>query len=1226
MNLKEDFIGRAIRSIVCMILSLAIALSLIYPGFDLHTITPANPIEDESIQEITVLKVGENTDNINSIVMPIGGAAAPEESENQEQQQGTEQGTVKEQNSDKKEASDRKEEQQETEDEKTEQEEPNTGDGEEGNEDGNQGEEGGELANLDIAMVMTWYKYGSQPKTIVCNPADTVSKDLNMSQLNDGVLKFDFAPTGEEAEHLKITGVSVAEGDSNFEEVDKRDEITLDVQEGTSGKNYTFVVEASYSKRNGKNVLEEYDTTFTYILKCRYAPDLELDLAWTQVDGSQVVIPCETNKKAVRTLNSNTLVEGSQFNYTATLTGALAENAQIISAEYRADGGSAVQINATNGLVIMEPNPNAEEKNYLFTFTVDYTFHGESETAVYTFEIIYKKSLDVKLNFTWLEGGSVPASSICLPEETVAISVKNNQLSAGSVIYEMKLEGMDADEARIIDSFYTSEGSGGGNLQPSGSLPIEIPEGYTYNVYTIIVDVMAKGHRLTYTIKIRYAMDISLVMEYRINDEDKIIKCEAEKTATSEPIYDDQLNNGKLPYQMRIEGEDIEGIALDEIQCYQSGNGKTITLGTFGDLPLLLNKEGKTGENTISVTAKDRTGGIYHFTINMQYKHKGENTVKIVTSLDATDVLINDAPTNLNVRAWSEDDAGNVVNYIRATGTDTKLIVKFDDVEHRYVSASGTSQEYLITPANPEEGDTNTHTLYIYAEDEFGNWGEKELSFTGQRSMQGQKIGEATIQVDMTVLGINDIITVPYDILSDESADYVIAKAVLGLDTGEPFGKADNTLGWAHRYTGRLGDGSFYLASLTPGIKADTLESSKWPGSSKEDILQGIDDRFCAGSGLATLWRCLYLNKLTKGSGDGYAFGEKDYTEGSGWTYFINGSYCPGVGLGDYYLHNGDVLTLRYTLAYGWDVGNGYESLGNTVGYCVTARNGRFEINHQYDKVGDSYVCKCCGITEGCTHEEPYNYEKVDSVYHNIVCKDCNQIIDTVEHFWSFESTDGESNHTCMDCKASEAHNLQQVEGAIDKLPTCTEPGKITEQCTECKKIVTKEVPAVGHLSGNSWEHDAKEHFIRCTAVNNGVKCNAIMEGTRGSHHYKYNPYAEWFECDECGAIHDPIFGVCSHDLRKVSEDCDEVKYHCDGCGYDMSKEGSHNYVDGICQVCGRSDGSTKPEPEQPDPEPEQPDPEPEQPDPEPEQPDPEPEQPDLEPEPEGGPTEEAVI
>ena len=64
MNLKEDFIGRAIRSIVCMILSLAIALSLIYPGFDLHTITPANPIEDESIQEITVLKVGENTDNI----------------------------------------------------------------------------------------------------------------------------------------------------------------------------------------------------------------------------------------------------------------------------------------------------------------------------------------------------------------------------------------------------------------------------------------------------------------------------------------------------------------------------------------------------------------------------------------------------------------------------------------------------------------------------------------------------------------------------------------------------------------------------------------------------------------------------------------------------------------------------------------------------------------------------------------------------------------------------------------------------------------------------------------------------------------------------------------------------------------------------------------------------------------------------------------------------------
>ena len=36
-------------------------------------------------------------------------------------------------------------------------------------------------------------------------------------------------------------------------------------------------------------------------------------------------------------------------------------------------------------------------------------------------------------------------------------------------------------------------------------------------------------------------------------------------------------------------------------------------------------------------------------------------------------------------------------------------------------------------------------------------------------------------------------------------------------------------------------------------------------------------------------------------------------------------------------LKPGDTLTLRYTLAYGWDIGNG-QGRGNSVGYCVTIR------------------------------------------------------------------------------------------------------------------------------------------------------------------------------------------------------------------------------------------------------------------------------------------------
>lgn len=72
-----------------------------------------------------------------------------------------------------------------------------TGDGQEGQEDGIQGSEGGEEAALDLALVMRWYRYGSQKATIVCGPGDSVQKSLNTAQLLNGDLRYHFDLTGE---------------------------------------------------------------------------------------------------------------------------------------------------------------------------------------------------------------------------------------------------------------------------------------------------------------------------------------------------------------------------------------------------------------------------------------------------------------------------------------------------------------------------------------------------------------------------------------------------------------------------------------------------------------------------------------------------------------------------------------------------------------------------------------------------------------------------------------------------------------------------------------------------------------------------------------------------------------------------------------------------------------------------------------------------------------------
>ena len=124
--------------------------------------------------------------------------------------------------------------------------------------------------------------------------------------------------------------------------------------------------------------------------------------------------------------------------------------------------------------------------------------------------------------------------------------------------------------------------------------------------------------------------------------------------------------------------------------------------------------------------------------------------------------------------------------------------MQLDGKDCRLESTSGNAQQYLVTPENTEGLDENEHTLYVYAEDEYGNYGEKTVKFRGVRAEPGTKIGTATFYVDLTVLGLDTSRTIEVDVLAGEPISYTIAKAVWNEDTGEPFGKAaaKQTLNW----------------------------------------------------------------------------------------------------------------------------------------------------------------------------------------------------------------------------------------------------------------------------------------------------------------------------------------------------------------------------------------------------------------------------------------------
>ena len=60
--------------------------------------------------------------------------------------------------------------------------------------------------------------------------------------------------------------------------------------------------------------------------------------------------------------------------------------------------------------------------------------------------------------------------------------------------------------------------------------------------------------------------------------------------------------------------------------------------------------------------------------------------------------------------------------------------------------------------------------------------------------------------------------------------------------------------------------------------------------------------------------------------------GEFDYTAHSGWMYSVNNSY-PNIGFSSFYFEDGDEVRIRFTLAYGADIGNADNPLNGTPGF-----------------------------------------------------------------------------------------------------------------------------------------------------------------------------------------------------------------------------------------------------------------------------------------------------
>ena len=1178
----------------CGVLICALLLSICLPLMGMRSAEPDNPILQAAPQEITVLQAGQapghagNGDAESKDASGSGGSTNSELSGEQAQP-------------DPEEAENQTEQGQDTQPEQQPQGKPrqevladaaigtntDSNKGDEGEEAGDTGETDEDLpeTELDLGALLTWYKYGSQASSMVCAPGDSVGKRVLLAQLDRGRLRYELNLTGLDADDAKITGVQVAVGNGVSQKAETRGVLDMTLPDGAEFQNYILTVQAHAVQKNQKGETVETNVNFAFVLQLESGIDLDLQLTW-QPNGQAT---CPANGSVNRTVKSDTLTDGN-FAYALQFLGENADDATIRTAEYWATDGESGTL-SESGEIQMAAADGKDTETYYLAVTAEVL----GQTIGYTFVVTYEDGLDLQLQFTWYEKSVTAQTVLCDADKRAALTIKHNQINNSELLYKLGLTGRSAQDAQITSASF----NGAAMSTDNGSARLESAENGA--TYTVLVTAKVKERTVNFTVTIRYQSDVRMEMSYTVMEDGAqkpcVLTCENKKTVNADPVYDDQLTDGLLTYTFAIRGEEASDVTIQSVKCYQSGSFKTITLpAPSGSVTLLLNED-KTGDNTFTVTAASSGGDSYTFVFNVPYKHRGENKVQIKTNLRDGATITNGQEVNLTVEAWTEDAAGNRVSHILATGTETKLTVQLDGKDVQFESTSGYVQQYLLIPENLDEGDRNEHTLYIYAEDEKGNYGELNLKLIGKRTEEGQKIGTASIYIDMSILGLGVRGPISYDVLSKEPVSYVIAKAIWDYDAGDPFGTAANSFHWpASRcsYENTL-DTGFYLQTMDDGSglgsRANAL-SGGWNqfGSTSDEILAGIDSRFGADSNEAILWRCIYRNGIPL-SGTSTGIGEFDYTMGSGWMYSIGGAtYYPGTPMSGYYLKDGDTLTLRYTLAYGWDVGTGESGYGNTVGYCITCLNGSWSVHHSYETVTaedgtTKYVCHSCGMVEGCPHEHK-EYQDQGGGTCVQVCKDCGETIGIPgAHKLEYTADEGTDTHTakCKNCGFTERSPHEWKE--LTDTATCTEAGVKTFKCEICNAQKEEESPAAGHKPQNVWivDEDHKHHYQECQI------CHEKLMDTYDVHHY--DPYGDDWQCSVCGQIHGfDCDGTLVPDAAQST--CKHLVGYCSDCGLLLEKFGAlgefadyHTFSEGVCTTCGAIDQTYTP-PTDPDPTP----------------------------------------
>ena len=302
----------------------------------------------------------------------------------------------------------------------------------------------------------------------------------------------------------------------------------------------------------------------------------------------------------------------------------------------------------------------------------------------------------------------------------------------------------------------------------------------------------------------------------------------------------------------------------------------TILQSVNGVYAALLSTKGTT---IIQIKYKDAEGDTQLYVKKINYVRPEGSTPAEKQPLIRTNLKENGIynQETLNFDVWITDYRGKALAY-----SDMEVLVNGAPADYIGEMSRQTYSTQLRTGSN---------TISIRIADEYQYTVRKTYTVFYQTGK-----GRITISLEAGTIGIPYLIKPKkIDVESGVSLSHVL----------DEYLKAE---GFTYSYTGDLDDG-FYLAKIH---KKNLIKGYQIPSDLAAKIKK--DELLFDENGYESL----------------SDLGEFDFCQGSGWMYSINGLYS-SYGFNKAYVQDGDVVRIRFTLAYGKDIG-GYETMAGTYG------------------------------------------------------------------------------------------------------------------------------------------------------------------------------------------------------------------------------------------------------------------------------------------------------